>query len=174
MITVMLVLILLSYYFGWKDSDALKPAPVPEFFRSLLPQIKRGTIIPVLLPSVVPPKWAGYRLHSSIESAADAWKVIVEVTPKWGNACMVGYIEAKRGDELPASDEVDKVVALTYGIKGYYTGISGDGSCTVPQIIWGSGGIIYTIQFSVDSWSGSEDEAVIVRMAKSAIAAGPR
>ena len=43
-----------------------------------------------------------------------------------------------------------------------------------PQIEWVSGDVLYTIQFRVEGQSKTEDEAEIVRMAKSAIAAGPR
>src|SRR5215208_457938 len=132
---------------GLSRAHALKPHPIPRVFRSLPPQIKRSTNIPILLPTRLPPKWARYRLHSSSESEADLWKVFVEVKPNCGNACMVGYIEAKRGEKPPPPDEVDQVVQLAHRVKGYYTGKSCGGSCTPPQISWVSDGVLYTIQF---------------------------
>jgi hypothetical protein len=156
-------------------TQLLKPPFVAKVLRGMPPQIKRSTNIPVLLPSMLPSKWARYKLYSFSESEANVWKIFVGTEPHCGyNACSVGYLEAKRGEEPPAPDEVDKVVELTEGIKGYYTGKSCGGSCTPPQIEWVSDGILYTIQFRVEGKSEIEDEAEIVRMAKSAIAAGPR
>ena len=90
------------------------------------------------------------------------------------NACSVGYLEAKRGEEPPKPDEVDRVVKLAKGIKGYYTGKSCGGSCTPPQINWVYEGVLYTIQFRVEGKSHKREVAVIIEMANSAILAGAR
>ena len=156
-------------------SQTLKPSSTPKLFRPLLAQIKRNTKIPILLPSMLPSKWKNYRLFSYSESEPNLWKIVVGTEPDCGaNACSVGYLEAKRGEEPPKPDEVDIVVKLAKGMKGYYTGKSCGGSCTPPQIDWVYGGVLYTIQFRVEGKSQQSDAAVIVEMANSAILAGAR
>ena len=152
-----------------------KRAPIAAIFRPLPRRIKRKTDIPVLLPSELPPIWKKYRLYSYSEAEANVWKITVGTEPNCGvNVCLVGYLEAKRGEEPPKPDEVDKVVRLVKGIKGYYDGKSCGGSCTPPQISWVYEGLLYSIQFRVESKSESGDEAWIIRMANSAIINGPR
>lgn len=160
---------------GIHQSQRLNPAPAPKVFSALLPQIKRNTDILVLLPSRLPQKWKKYRLYSYSESEAKVWKIMVGLEPDCGaNACSVGYLEGLRGEEPPKAGEVDHVVKLAKGIKGYYTGKACGGSCTPPQINWLYEGVLYTIQFRVEGKSERGDEAVIVEMANSAIIGGPR
>lgn len=150
-------------------------APIAAIFRSLPPRIKRKTNIPILLPSELPPVWKKYRLYSYSETEANVWKITVGTEPNCGvNVCLVGYLEAKRGKAPPKSDEVDKVVRLAKGIKGYYDDKSCGGSCTPPQISWVYEGVLYTIQFRVESKGERGDEAWITWMANSAIINGPR
>src|SRR5947208_14817398 len=76
-------------------SRTLKPAPILKLFQQLLVQIKRNTDIPILLPSILPPKWKKYRLYSYSESEANSWSITVGTEPNCGaNACSAGYLEA--------------------------------------------------------------------------------
>ena len=149
--------------------------PALKILSPVVSRIKRNTNVPVLLPSVLPRKWWNYRLYSYGESEANFWSIVVGTEPNCGaNACSAGYLEGKRGEAPPKSDEVDEVVKLAGGTKGYFTAKSCGGSCTPPQINWIFKDVLYTIQFRVESKSAKEDEAVIIRMANSAIIGGPR
>jgi hypothetical protein len=153
----------------------VKAAPAARVLRPLVSKIKKGSDVPVLLPSEFPPKWKRYKLYAYSEAEANEWKIYVGTEPVCGaNVCMVGYFEAKRGEQPFGADEVDRVVKLARGIKGYYIGKSCGGSCTPPQIEWVYEGVLYTIQFRVESNSTRVDEAKIIEMANSAILNGER
>jgi hypothetical protein len=153
----------------------LKVDPVAKELRSALLQVNRKTKVPVLLPSKLPLKVDKEPLYAHSESEVDSYGITLGTEPDCGvNACLVGIFQATRSSEAPHADEVDKLVNLAAGIKGYYTAKSCGASCAPPQIQWMYRRALYTIQFKVDGKDAQEDEANIVEMANSAISSGPR
>lgn len=149
--------------------------PVAEELRAELPKVKRLTKVPVLLPGELPHSPGGEALYAYSEAGADEYNITLGTEPECGaNACLVGTFQARRGEEPPEADEVDKVVDLAGGVKGFYTAKSCGASCAPPQIEWMYEGVLYTLQFKVGGKDGREDEEKILALANSAISSGPR
>lgn len=156
------------------SQTAPKSREAAEIFRSILPRIRAKTSIPIILPSSLPSKAKAKEIKSvEVDSAEDSYKLTLSFGDGCGNACYVGYFGAERRGEV-FKDEVDKIVRLAKGHRGYYTGLSCGGSCTPPQISWIQEGVLYTIQFKVNGRNRREDEAEIIATANSAILGGAR
>ncbi len=149
--------------------------PVAKELRPELTKVKGLTSVPVLLPDELPHPAGDKPLYTYSEGDANEYKITLGSEPKCGaNACLLGVFQAQRGEEAPEADEVDRVVDLANGIKGYYTAKSCGASCAPPQIQWLYEGVLYTIQFRVGSKDDNEDETIIMGMANSAIKAVAR
>jgi hypothetical protein len=149
-------------------------APVAKVLRPVIQKIKNQAGAPIFLPSKLPTSVNVNDIHVVYgEGNPDGWKVSLYYKEGCGDACFVGYFEAKRG-EVVSSDEVDKVTPLTNGIMGYYTARSCGVSCAPPQISWVYKGVLYTIQFRVNNKTKRQDEAEIIALANSAIQGAAR
>jgi hypothetical protein len=149
-------------------------APLAKVFRSVLAKVKNESKIPILLPSKLPASVNENKIRVVYgEGEPDGYEISLYYEPGCGNACFAGFFAAKQNAKL-AADEADKAVRLAHGVKGYYTGKSCGVSCTPPQIEWMYRSVCYTIQFKVNGRNAKQDEASIIRMANTAIEAGPR
>lgn len=140
-------------------------------FRRQVRQIKRHTDLPVLLPSRVRievPR--GHGIEATWTSRADRWDLALGIGPRCGgaNACFVGFLSAERGG-TPA---FRRTVRLRGGVTGWFKPTTCGASCSPPQIQWLRDDVLYDIQFR-EAGRGS-DRAKLVRLANSALAAGPR
>src|SRR5437773_5377862 len=132
---------------------------VASILRPALLKIKKQAHAPILLPSRLPSTINVHEIHVvDGEGKPDGWEISLYYKEGCGDACFVGYFEAKRGEKMSRA-EVDKVVWLTNGVKGYYTARSCGASCTPPQINWMLKGVLYTVQFNVNNNSNRLDEA---------------
>jgi hypothetical protein len=144
--------------------------PVAEVFRSILPQLKQQTGVPILLPSELFGRQPGERIYVSGIGETNGYKIKLESVPncRGTNTCFIGYFGAERTASTPSSDQG---VRLARGITGYYTPLSCGGSCSPPSISWMHKGVLYSIQMRV-SRDASEAKATMIRLANSAIEAG--
>lgn len=148
--------------------------PVAKILRPVLLKVKKQAHAPIFLPSTLPSTINVNEIHVvDGEGKPDGWEISLFYKAGCGDACFVGYFEAKRGDEV-SKDDADKTVRLAKGITGYYTARSCGGSRTPPQINWAHAGVLYTIQFNVNGKSKRQDQAAIIALANSAIVGGAR
>lgn len=143
---------------------------VTEKLRSVLPQIKNRTAIPVLLPNKLPQFENEQSLLVDGRSNRDMYSITVSDVPDCNaNACLIAVFSAERGAAAPDRETVDKVIPLAGGLEGFYTGKSCGASCTPPQIELIYENVLYTFQFkSADEVEGS-DEANIIEIVNSAM-----
>jgi len=148
--------------------------PVAKILRPVLLKIKKQAHAPILLPNRLPSTINVNRIHVvDGEGKPDGWEISLFYKAGCGDACFVGYFEAKRGEKISKAD-ADRTVRLVRGITGYYTARSCGGSCTPPQIEWMYAGVLYTIQFNVNGKTKRQDETEIIALANSAILGGAR
>ncbi len=146
-------------------------APKASFFASVIPQVKRRTSIPVLLPDrLLPPMEE--RTYFDVRATTNSYNVSIHFTPDCGGAtaCYIGAVEAQRGGKLtPSADLANsmyKNIRLAKGVKGIFWNACG-AYCTAA-VEWRSQGILYRVT------AKNGEEQPLVQMAISAIAAGPR
>jgi hypothetical protein len=148
--------------------------PVANILRPALIKIRKQTHAPILLPSRLPSTIDAHEIHV-VDGAGkpDGWEISLFYKAGCGDACFVGFFEAKRGEKV-SKDDADRTVRLAKGITGYYTARSCGGSCSPPQIEWMYAGVLYTIQFNVNGKTKRQDETAIIALANSAILSGSR
>lgn len=142
---------------------------VAQAFRSILPQIKKQTRVPVLLPGELPSALARRNIYAKGKGTPEGYEITLTSRPDCGaNSCFIGSFEAKRGEQPSFKREVQ----LAGNIKGYYQPLSCGGSCSPPVIEWISDGVLYHIQLDVQ-WrtklNPEEEERAMIEVANSAI-----
>lgn len=148
--------------------------PVAPVLRSSLPKLKRGTRVPILLPSELPATLNRVRIYAFSDARPGSWAVTLSSRPRCGaNACFVGSFMATRGGESLGG----RPIALAQGVRGRYTPLSCGASCSPPIVEWVSKGALYSFQLEVE-WqvqlSSAKEKSLMVELANSAILAGPR
>ncbi len=138
-------------------------------FASILPQLKRQTQVPVLLPSALPtPRTMYYTIE---EASASRYSIAVNFTTDCrGRACNLGYVEAEQGGQFSGAmgipGEMMKAITLRNSTPGRFLNACG-ASCTA-SVEWQAQGVLYRVSLK------NGREADVVSMANSAIAAGRR
>jgi hypothetical protein len=145
---------------------------LPKIFRPLISKIKKETKLSILLPHTLPISLDEDDI-GLVESKEDpdSYSIQISYGPDFSNANFAGSFSAQRG-EKPDTD-VDKVVILAKGIKGYYLGRHCGASCAPNQVEWVYDGALYSIQFKLGG-DARRDEIKMINMANNAITAGPR
>lgn len=146
----------------------LEPA---RAFRRQVERIKSFTALPVLLPDRVAidvPRSHGIEARWTARRAS--WTLSLGIGPRCGgaNACFVGAFSADRGGR----PSLPRRVRLHGGVTGYFKPTSCGASCSPPELQWVRRGVLYDLQFR-EAGRGT-DRAKLVRLANSALAAGPR
>ncbi len=151
------------------------PNAALEIFRLILPQIKQQTGVPILLPTelllTLPPQ----TVYLNGRGQADEYRLVLALTAdcSGASACVIGSFEGKRGGK-PYPNEFSKTVKLSRGLTGYASPMFHGAATTAPGIGWQSGEVFYRIYLKVNSRNPTEDEINAVKVANSAIDAGPR
>src|SRR5262245_29678635 len=121
-----LTLMLAFPWFALGQSGATKP--VAKILRPVFLKIKKQAHAPIFLPSALPSTIKVNEIHVvDGEGKPDGWEISLYYKAGCGDACFVGYFEAKRGEKV-SKDDADKTVRLVQGITGYYTARSCGGS----------------------------------------------
>jgi hypothetical protein len=140
------------------------PFPVSK----ILPQIKRKTQMPIVLPSRLPfPSQVFY----NVEADSDRYSVDISHTPDCqGTPCYIGAIRAERGGKFSQPSrirgETFRNLQLAGGIRGIFANACG-AYCTA-LVEWQYEGVLYQVTIK----NGREKD--LIQIANSAIAAGPR
>lgn len=149
---------------------------LPTVLRSVLPQIKRKTKVPIFLPSQLPSTLTnGQRIYASSSAKSTGYRISIGTVPNCNaEACYVGFIIAERGNAEYFDAEKTKLVR---NIIGYYTPRSYK---QPPSIGWVYQGISYSISLKEYLYTTEENpnpnkiKAWLIRVANSAIEAGLR
>lgn len=140
-------------------------------FRRQVGGIKSHTALPVLLPDrVAIDVPSGHGIEAKWAARRASWQLSLAIGPRCGgaNACFVGTFSAERG----ATPAFRRTVRLRGGVTGYFKPTTCGASCSPPQLQWRRGDVLYTLEFR-EAGRGS-DRVKLVRLADSALAAGPR
>jgi hypothetical protein len=149
---------------------------VPPVLESALTQVKSKSRVPVLLPSTLLHDIGTVR-HAVVDKATSGeYQISLHYKLGIGDAGFAGMFVAQADpgyspQELPNV----RVVDLAQGIHGFFRAVSCGGSCAPANLWWTEGHTLYQIQLVLPSYFRARDqEQPLVRMADSAILAGPR
>jgi hypothetical protein len=148
------------------DTSLIQP---PSIFKGDLPSVKTTSGVDVYLPShlrvFTKRRVAG---NASAENGFYDLELGIGRRCNGANACFIGNFTGTRGVE-PA---FARKARLTGGRTGYWKGITCGASCSPAEIQWVEDGVLYTI--ATKSVSSKKEKATLVKLANSAIKAGPR
>ncbi len=147
----------------------VSPGPIPNpIFEAILPQIKEGTQIPILLPDYIFGSDGATPVYAIIETVtASEYQLLLGFAPdcNGGTACRLGTVS---GQELsPDSPDLEgKAVPLDEGITGYFIESVCGANCSDSTMSWDQNGARYQMGIK----AGKPED--LVKMANSAIASG--
>lgn len=148
---------------------------LPEAFKSVLPEVKAKSHVPIMLPSKLP-EFIGTAKHAVIQKAeANEYAISLYYELGVGDSGFAAYFagEAHPGfspGELPNVSEVK----LAHDFRGFYRPISCGGSCAPANLWWANGEIVYSIQLRLPTLDDDDEKKTMTEVANSAILAGPR
>jgi hypothetical protein len=141
---------------------------VPDLVNKPLIAVKKVTKVDVLLPSRMTTEFK--RLFSEGRGRARSYQFEIGASRncRSATACFVASFRAKRGG-TPSNP---RKVTLTRGHSGYFQPMRCGASCAAPSIEWVRNGVLYTIEAKLGT--KTTERKILVRLANSAIANGPR
>lgn len=157
-------------------TPALAAAPVAPALKAVNAKLHARTTLPILLPSTLPvTRVPGRPLYPSIIATARRWNVELGLAPgcNGANACSAGFLGAVRSAKGPTAAD-GRRVTLHRGVAGRYRPLSCGASCSPPSITFRTAGVTVTYQLKLDLRAGDTDRAALIRVANSALDAGPR
>jgi hypothetical protein len=143
---------------------ALLPA-----FAHQLPQVKRVTRVPVLLPRSLS-IGGTYKLYATGGASRSSWDLELAGAPRCGSAtaCFVASFKGTRNARLPWK----KNATLRGSDPAAYKPVTCGGSCSPASFWFLHDGVLYSWQ--VKDLAARDPRATLVRLANEAIATGPR
>ena len=140
---------------------------VPKLLERPLIAVKKGTDIPVLLPSRLTSEQR--KLFSSGKGSTNRYEFEIGAVRNChsATACFVADLRARRGGK-PSG----KKVKLAKGTTGYFHPTSCGASCASPGIEWVQHGVWYSIEAKLGT--KKTERKVLTRLANSAIKNGAR
>ncbi len=141
---------------------------VPKLVKKPLAAVKRGTEIPVLLPSRFTTEYR--RLYSTGRGRANRYEFEIGAVRDCGTAtaCYVAGFRARRGGKVTNT----KRVSLAKGRTGYFRPTSCGASCAAPSLEWVQGGVRYEVEAKLGTQR--TERKILTRLANSAIRNGAR
>jgi hypothetical protein len=140
---------------------------VPDLVERPLRAVKQATSIDVLLPS----RFTSDRpkLYSEGRGRGGTYRFEIGAVRRCGgaNACYIASFRAKRG----ARPSNPRKVELK-DRRGYFQPLRCGASCAPPSIQWVKKGVLYTIEGKFGT--KKTERRVLIRLANSALAKGPR
>lgn len=153
-----------------------------SFFRPILPQLKRQTSVPILLPEKLPQFLLQRRgsIHLCLSEAnANGYNIRIEQTPRCrgANADLIASFSAERisPNARYATPSVAKKlqslanVSLKPGIQGFFHPLGCGSSCTPPGIQWTYQGIWYSINLYTPTQNADAQSSILVGIANSSL-----
>ena len=141
---------------------------VPDLVEKPLIAVKKATKVDVLLPSRMTTDLK--KLYSEGSGRARSYRFEIGAIRKChsATACFVASFSARRG----AKPSNPRKVKLRGGRRGYFRPLSCGASCAAPSLEWVQDGVRYTIEAKLGT--KRTERKILVRLANSAIANGPR
>lgn len=155
------------------EADAHRP--LPKVFASVLTGLKAKTRVPVLLPAELPKPFRDAKNAVADDVTPNEYAVVLYYELGIGQA---GFAASFAGENHPkySPAELPNVsrVRLARGIIGFFRPVSCGGSCA-PANLWWQKGPLYQVQLDLPATlSDKAQQRIIMRLANSAIMAGPR
>ena len=149
------------------DTAVVSP---PQIFEKKLPKVKSDSGIDVYLPSHLRVFTTARRVRGTATADSGTYDLELGIGSRCNgaNACFVGNFTGTRGVE-PA---FARKARLTGGRTGYWKGITCGASCSPAEIQWVENGVLYTV--ATKAVTSKKEKATLVKLANSAILAGPR
>jgi hypothetical protein len=144
----------------------------PKIFKSNLSSVKSdSSISAVYLPSHIRVFTRASRVRGSVDASDNQYNLILGIGSRCNgaNVCLLANFAAIR-DERPASG--GRRVRLSRGTTGYWRDISCGASCSPAEIQFVKRGVLYSI--ATKGVTQRNVKATLVKLANSAIEAGPR
>ncbi len=141
---------------------------VPDLVEKPLIAVKKTTKLDVLLPSRMTTDLK--KLYSEGSASARSYRFEIGAIRNChsATACFVASFRARRG----AKPSNPRKVKLRGGRRGYFRPLSCGASCAAPSLEWVEDGVLYTIEAKLGT--KRTERKILVRLANSAIAKGPR
>ena len=141
---------------------------VPELVEKPLIAVNKATKLDVLLPSRLTTHLK--KLYSEGSGRARSYRFEIGAIRNChsATACFVASFSARRG----AKPSNPRKVKLRGGRRGYFRPLSCGASCAAPSLEWVQDGVRYTIEAKLGT--KRTERKILVRLANSAIANGPR
>ena len=141
---------------------------VPELVENPLIAVNKATKLDVLLPSRLTTGLK--KLYSEGSGRARSYRFEIGAIRNChsATACFVASFSARRG----AKPTNPRKVKLRGGRRGYVRPLSCGASCAAPSVEWVQDGVRYTIEAKLGT--KRIERKILVRLANSAIANGPR
>ena len=141
---------------------------VPKLVEEPLAAVKKGTEIPVLLPSRFTTEHR--RLYSAGRGRANRYEFEIGAVRDCGTAtaCYVAGFRARRGGKVTNT----KKVSLAKGRTGYFRPTSCGASCAAPSLEWVQDGVLYEVEAKLGTQR--TERKILTRLANSAIRNGAR
>ena len=141
---------------------------VPELVEKPLIAVNKATKLHVLLPTRITTEHK--RLFSAGSGRARSYRFEIGAVRNChsATACFVASFRARRG----AKPSNPRKVTLLGGRRGYFRPLSCGASCAAPSLEWVQDGVLYTIEAKLGT--KRTERKILVRLANSAIANGPR
>ncbi len=147
---------------------AQSPQPVAPLLQEVLPQLRQMTQLPILLPSELPPTTEQLYVAGTAEESS--YNIGIGYTPDCsGSYCFVGSFIAS----TESFGQDGNPITLANGIRGYYLETTCS-NCGDSSLSWEQNGVSYLIRYKVPAQTSKQVLEGMMRMANSAIKAGPR
>ena len=149
-------------------ATATRTVTPPQLFDRQIDNIKQHSGVPILLPSRLHLFYDG-RLYASGGPEERGWDLELAAAPSCGGAtaCFIAGFLATRANRILLNGQR---VKLRDGRTAIYRPVSCGASCAPANIAWLKQRVRYTIQVK----GGPTSRRAMVRLANSALAAGPR
>lgn len=149
------------------DTGVVSP---PKIFKKQLRQVTANSGIDVYLPSSLRVYTEPTRVRGEFGVTEGSYDLGLGAGRNCGgaNACYLANFTGVRG----GAPGHRKKVKLTGGRTGYWKGITCGASCSPAEIQWLEGDVLYSI--ATKGVSLKQEKATLVKLANSAIKAGPR
>jgi uncharacterized protein len=152
--------------------NSSQPAPPSRIFYEVLPKLRVGTHVPLLLPSAFPPPIRESDIHHvAIEASQNKYSVIMYYEEGYGDAGYFGRISGEKDGRLGFKGQQ---VSLANGITGYFRARKCGGSCSPTWIAWFQGKLYYTLELKLPLNKPEDEEEVMAAVANSMIRGGVR